>query len=93
MIAEQGIIYSCRVDDRADMNRQIVKSESASIRFPDIDFEIPTNTQRGLLNTIEGFLMKAREDLTQDQPQRLQVDYQLWQAVQQTIEKLDHLLE
>ncbi len=31
-----------------DLNRQIVKSDRASVRIPELDFEIPAGTQRGV---------------------------------------------
>ncbi|QCD82861.1 zinc finger protein [Vigna unguiculata] len=34
------------------LNRQVVKSESATIKIPELDFEIPPEAQRGSLSTI-----------------------------------------
>lgn len=91
--AEQGIIYSCRISTPADLNRQVVKSESATIRLPDMDFEIPPNTQRGLLNTVEGFLAKAKEDLEREQVFRMEQDWVVGEAVAGVIRKLGELIE
>lgn len=63
------------------MNRQIVKSDAATIRIPELDFEvskypifltleIPKVTQRGLLNTIEGFLRQSWEAIKDGQEER-----------------------
>jgi hypothetical protein len=62
----------CRLDVGCvqDLNRQIVKSDTGSIRFPDIDFEIPALSQRGQLNTIEGVLARAIDGLSEQQPVR-----------------------
>jgi zinc finger protein len=38
------------------MNRNIVKSEYATIKVPELDLEIPPQTQKGTINTVEGFL-------------------------------------
>ena len=38
------------------MSRQIVKSDKAAIRIPELDFEMPGVAQRGSLTTIEGLL-------------------------------------
>lgn len=48
----------------------MVKSDHAAIRIPHIEFEIPPDTQRGSLNTIEGFLSTAAQALTHYQPER-----------------------
>lgn len=45
------------------MSRQVVKSDSATINIPELQFEIPANTQKGSLNTIEGFIMQSADAL------------------------------
>jgi zinc finger protein len=45
------------------MNRSIVKSEYATIKVPELDLEIPPQTQKGTINTVEGFLAKTIEGL------------------------------
>jgi zinc finger protein len=45
------------------MNRSVVKSECATIRIPELDLEIPPQTQKGTINTLEGFLQKTIEGL------------------------------
>ena len=47
-----------------NMNRNVVKSENAIIRIPELDLEIPPQTQKGSVNTIEGFLAKTIEGLS-----------------------------
>lgn len=54
----------------ADLDRQIVKSDSATVSIPELDFEIPAQTQKGQINTIEGVLVAAIDDLQQLQPVR-----------------------
>ncbi len=78
----------CKINGKADLNRQVVKAETASLRLVELDFEIPANTQRGLLNTVEGFLMKSIEDLSADQPLRKAADESLWQRIQAIINQL-----
>ena len=45
------------------MNRNVVKSEYATIKIPDLDLEIPPITQKGKLTTIEGFIRNAKENI------------------------------
>lgn len=56
---------------RKDLNRQIVKSEFATVRFEELDFEIPPNSQRGVLSTVDGLLDRAIDGLNQQQEKRL----------------------
>lgn len=67
-VAVGGSIYTCKVSTKADLNRQLVKSDSAVVKFPEADFEIPA--QRGHLTTIEGLLQTVIDDLSSDQPVR-----------------------
>lgn len=47
-----------------------VKADTASLIIPDLEFEIPPNTQKGSINTLEGFIKLSIEGLEQDQPSR-----------------------
>ena len=67
-IAIGGAIYTCKISTKADLNRQLVKTDTAVVKIPEIDFEIPA--QRGHLTTIEGLLSTVVDDLSGDQPLR-----------------------
>mmetsp|Transcript_17079 Transcript_17079/g.36838 ORF Transcript_17079/g.36838 Transcript_17079/m.36838 type:complete len:533 (+) Transcript_17079:1-1599(+) len=54
------------------MNRQIVKSDSATVFIPVLDLELPAKTQTGV-NTIEGMLIKAANNLESMQKERLRM--------------------
>ena len=92
-IAEKGCISTLKVSDAKDLSRQIVKSESASISFKELDFEIPPSTQRGILSTIEGILDRAIEGLSQEQDQRKELDLNLYEKVQDVISKLKEYMD
>jgi zinc finger protein len=77
-IAEKGMSQQLKVHGQRDLSRQVVKSETALIKFEEMDFEIPPSTQRGVLSTIEGIIDRAIEGLSQEQPFR-QVDF-LWSS-------------
>lgn len=46
---------------------KVVKAESATVRVPQLDFEIPTGTQRGTITTVEGLLSDAASGLRDTQ--------------------------
>jgi zinc finger protein len=71
-IQPQGCVYELKVTKAEDMDRQLIKSDSAIIRIPELDLEIPAMTQRGAISTIEGVLKKAAEDLGMYQAERMQ---------------------
>jgi len=45
-----------------DFKRDVIKSEHATIKIPELDFEIPAN-KKGTINTIEGYVTNTIEDL------------------------------
>ncbi|KAI8560502.1 hypothetical protein RHMOL_Rhmol04G0261300 [Rhododendron molle] len=71
--------------DRKMLNRQVVKSETATIKIPELDFEIPPEAQRGSLSTVEGILVRAADELGALQETRKKVN-------PQTAEAIDHFL-
>ncbi|KAM3331312.1 hypothetical protein ACQJBY_027366 [Aegilops geniculata] len=72
------------------LNRQVVKSDSATIKIPELDFEIPPEAQRGTLSTVEGIIMRAVE-LQALQDERKKADPQKAEAIDQFLIKLRSL--
>lgn len=70
------------------LNRQVVKSESATIKIPELDFEIPPEAQRGSLSTVEGILTRAADGLAALQEERRKVDPKTAEAIDQFLSKL-----
>ncbi|XP_045525587.1 zinc finger protein ZPR1 [Pieris brassicae] len=66
-IAEFGIRWKLRVEEPSDLNRQVVKSDYTRVHIPELEFEIPANSQKGEVTTVEGLLARAIAGLTQDQ--------------------------
>ena len=54
IVQEQGIPAELTVTNSTDMNLQVIKSNTASVQLPELDFEIPHTTQRGVMSTVEG---------------------------------------
>ncbi|KAL9246774.1 hypothetical protein vseg_020267 [Gypsophila vaccaria] len=86
----RGCCYTLKVTagDPQVLNRQVVKSESATIKVPELDFEIPTEAQRGSLSTIEGILSRAADGLEALQEERRKVDPIMAEALDQFLVKL-----
>lgn len=90
-IQDQGIRYTLKVKTKQDLNREVVKAESATTRIPELDFEIPPYTQKGALSTIEGLLDRAVAGLEQDQPVRRATDPEVAEKIEEFIQKLKNL--
>ncbi|NXL61735.1 ZPR1 protein, partial [Chordeiles acutipennis] len=92
-IQEQGVRYTLAVTSRQDMNREVVKTDCATARIPELDFEIPAFTQKGVLTTIEGIIDRAVAGLEQDQPLRRATDGEVANKIDEFIGKLKQLKE
>ncbi|CAH0730833.1 unnamed protein product, partial [Brenthis ino] len=68
--AEMGVRWKLRVEESIDLNRQVVKSDYTAVRIPELDFEIPAQSQKGEVTTVEGLIQRAVSGLTQDQDAR-----------------------
>ncbi|XP_026797601.3 zinc finger protein ZPR1 [Pangasianodon hypophthalmus] len=90
-IQEQGVCYTLHLKTKEDMNREVVKTDSATIRIPELDFEIPAFTQKGSLSTVEGLLDRAVSGLEQDQPIRRATDPEVADKIDQFIQRLKKL--
>ncbi|XP_073324326.1 zinc finger protein ZPR1 [Pagrus major] len=92
-IQDQGICYTLKVKTRKDLNREVVKADSATTRIPELDFEIPPFTQKGALSTIEGLLDRAVAGLEQEQPVRRATHPEVADKIDEFIQKLKKLKE
>ncbi|KAM0826946.1 hypothetical protein ACQ4PT_068514 [Festuca glaucescens] len=89
-LQQKGCCYTLKVPmgQSEILNRQVVKSDSATIKIPELDFEIPPEAQRGTLSTVEGSIMRAISELQALQDERKKVDPQKAEAIDQFLVKL-----
>ena len=73
-IQEKGLLTTFVVTKAEDLNLQVLKSNTASVRLPELEFEIPHSTQKGVLSTIEGILSTAKDALLEHQDARREAD-------------------
>ncbi|CAI2173071.1 2239_t:CDS:2 [Funneliformis geosporum] len=92
-ISEKGCTCTFTINNKQDLNRQLVKSETASIKLDEIDLEIPATAKRGCLTTIEGVISSIIEDLSAEQPNRKHQDVVTYEKIEIIIQKLSGYLE
>lgn len=90
-IQDQGVRYTLTVRGQEDMNREVVKTDSATTRIPELDFEIPAFSQKGALTTVEGLISRAISGLEQDQPTRRAMEHAIAEKIDEFIGKLKDL--
>ena len=80
-LSDFGIQILFRAMNKADLNREVVKSEHSVIRFEEIDLEIPANG-KAEINTIEGLILRTYDQLNFHQPLRRIHEPQNYQKLQ-----------
>lgn len=61
-LADKGINFTLKVQTQKDMNRRVIKTNHATVKIPSCGLEIPPETQKGMLSTVEGFIRQARDN-------------------------------
>ncbi|XP_058461660.1 zinc finger protein ZPR1 [Malaya genurostris] len=69
-VAPKGIRIRVKLESIKDLNRRVVKSDNSSVRIEELDFEIPAQSQKGEVTTVEGIIDRVIRGLEQDQPVR-----------------------
>lgn len=98
-IAETTIRFELSVDvleqdDESihrDLNRQIVRSETATISIPELDFEI--EAKRSEIITVEGLLRNIRESVTAGQESRKELQPEAWAKLEEFISRIQMMEE
>lgn len=85
-IQEKGSKYTLKIETTEDFNRQVIKQESASCKFVELEIEIPP--KRGVLTSVEGILTEMIDDLKSDQPERLKLDKETYDKIDAFIQKV-----
>lgn len=85
-IQEKGSKYILKVESKEDFNREVIKSETASCKFVELDIEIPP--KRGVLTTVEGLLQEMIEDLESDQEMRKKIDEAMYNKINDFLNKV-----
>ena len=62
-IGDYGVRYEVNVLNLVAFNRTVVKSDYATIKVPEAGLEIPPESQKGSIKTIEGYFRATIEGL------------------------------
>ncbi|PSN56885.1 Zinc finger protein ZPR1 [Blattella germanica] len=90
-VDEKGISITLHVQAERDLNRQVVKSDYTSVKIVELDFEIPAQSQKGEITTIEGVIDRAISGLEQDQPLRKIQNPDIASQIEEFLGKLQNL--
>ena len=69
-IQQKAAKYAFKVENEADLQRQVVKTDLCTFRIEELDLEIPPG--KGRYTNVEGVLSSIRDDLAQHQDARME---------------------
>lgn len=84
-VQPKGTHYELRLTVGDDFQRQVVKSDTATVKFIELDLEIPAG--RGQLTNVEGLLMTVIDDLDLGQEARKEQQPEVYGKVAEIIVK------
>ncbi|KAF2141867.1 uncharacterized protein K452DRAFT_227833 [Aplosporella prunicola CBS 121167] len=90
-IQQRGTKYTFKLDSEADLNRQVVKSDTCVLRIEDIDLEIPAG--RGQLSNVEGIVRMVHDDLEQKQEERKELVPEVYAKIQEILDTMQAMLD
>ncbi|XP_040568489.1 zinc finger protein ZPR1 [Lepeophtheirus salmonis] len=88
-----GISFHLKVSSVSDISRTVIKSDWASVQIPSIELEIPSQSQKGEITTIEGILNRTEEGLISEQPAREIMDPDGAKQIKDFVDKIHNLLK
>lgn len=92
-IQKSGVRIELEVKTQADLNRRVVRSDNSSLTIPEVELEIPVQSQKGEVTTVEGVIERTITGLSQDQEKR-RIDHpSAAESIDKYIDRLRQLKE
>ncbi|KAK3304377.1 ZPR1 zinc-finger domain-containing protein [Chaetomium strumarium] len=79
----KGARYELRLTDMADFERSVVKSDTANVKFVELDLEVPPG--KGQLTNVEGLLTTIIDDLAYGQEKRKEEQPEVYARIEEII--------
>ena len=92
-LAEKGMKITCLITDKKDLNRQIVRTEFASLQIPELELELPASMRKSYLSTIESVFRSTILDLSEGQENRNTDFPDLYKKINDIVSKIESFLE
>lgn len=86
-----GSKYTLVVENEEDLQRQVIKSDTALFKLETLEIEMPKGESQ--ITNVEGVLEKIHSTLESEQPLRKEQAPELYQALEPIIEKIGQMLK
>jgi zinc finger protein len=91
-----GTIHTARILSRSDLNRQLIRAPTCTVRIPEFELTLPPMHGKqggGYLTTVEGLLRAIVKDLGMGQAERQVENTAAWEAIESLLSGLKAILE
>ncbi|XP_065364733.1 zinc finger protein ZPR1 [Calliphora vicina] len=92
-VQRKGVSIILEVRDSKDLNRRVVRSDYTLVKIPEVELEIPSQSQKGEITTVEGIIDRTVRGLNQDQDKRRIEHPEEAASIDAYIERLNNLKE
>ncbi|KAM7348302.1 zinc finger protein Zpr1 [Cochliomyia hominivorax] len=92
-VQKKGVSIHLEVKDSKDLNRRVVRSDYTLVKIPEVELEIPAQSQKGEITTVEGIIDRTIRGLGQDQDKRRIEHPDAAASIDAYIERLNALKE
>ncbi|XP_037807589.1 zinc finger protein ZPR1 [Lucilia sericata] len=92
-VQKKGVTMVLEVKDAQDLNRRVVRSDYTLVKIPEVELEIPAQSQKGEITTVEGIIDRTIRGLNQDQDKRRIEHPEAAASIDAYIERLNALKE
>lgn len=92
-IQKKGVHIQLEVKEQTDLNRRVVRSDYTLVKIPEVELEIPAQSQKGEITTVEGIIDRTIRGLSQDQDKRRIEHPDAAASIDAYIERLNALKE
>ncbi|VDO94471.1 unnamed protein product [Soboliphyme baturini] len=88
---EHGLKLLLKVQNVKDLDRQVVKTEYASVNIPEVDLEIPAQSHSGEITNVEGIVSRVAASLKRKLTEKQNINPDVAAKLTEFLAKLDKL--
>ncbi|XP_050530451.1 zinc finger protein ZPR1 [Daktulosphaira vitifoliae] len=90
-IKPQGVHLNLNIEQKVDLDRYVITTDYTCIRIPELDFEIPPQSQRAQVTTVEGIIDKIVENLSLSKEQLMETHAELSSKINVVIDSINNI--
>ncbi|XP_050438434.1 zinc finger protein ZPR1 [Adelges cooleyi] len=90
-IKPQGVRLTLSVEEKADLDRYVITTDYTCVRVPQLEFEIPSMSQKAQVTTVEGVIDKTVVNLSHQKDQLFETNAEFASKIDEVINGLNSI--